>query len=105
MNTSETSLAEVAVAIFGDGGSEVESIFRTEKVLCMSTTNTALGQHACTTLKSNGIKVKWEKGIYKRNIDGKNFEPNKTRLGSTGEKPSMSSLADRHSNGSTGQRI
>ena len=42
---------------------------------------------------------------YTSDIDGKNLEPKKMRLCSVGEKPSMSSLADRHSNGSTGWRI
>ena len=55
----------------------------------INTKNTALVQNACTTLKSNWIKVKWEKGIMKGSTDAKTLEPKKMRVSSVGEKPSM----------------
>ena len=59
---------ELVAAMFGDGGSGVDSIFRIVKALCIKRNNTALVQNVCTTLESNLLKVKWEKVIMKGNI-------------------------------------
>ena len=55
-------------AMFGDGGSGVDSIFRIVKALCIKRNNTAL-------LKSNWLKVKWENVIMKGNIAVKYASP------------------------------
>ena len=62
-------------AMFGDGGSGVDSIFRIVKALCIKPNNTALVQNVCTTLESNWLKVKWEKVIMKGNIVVKYASP------------------------------
>ena len=58
-------LVEAAAAIFGDGGSEAESISRTAKLLCMSTTN-----HSTWATRVHNTKEQWQKGLNgKRDID------------------------------------
>ena len=51
-------LSGTAAAIFGDGGSELESKFTYCKGTLHKPNNTELVQDVCTTLKRNWIKVK-----------------------------------------------
>ena len=103
MNTFRNfRLAEVAAAIFGDGGSEAESITRTEKLLCMSTT-----KHSTWATRMHNTKEQWDKGINgKRDIDKeyrwKKFRTQKYAAWQHGRETFNDSLADRHSNGSPG---
>ena len=51
------NLLFAGAAIFGDGGSGVESILRIIKALCINQ-DIKLVQNVCTTLKSNWVKGK-----------------------------------------------
>ena len=51
--------------MFGDGGSKAESISRTEKLLCLNTTN-----HSTWATRVHNTKEQWDKGLNgKRDID------------------------------------
>ena len=64
--------------------------------------------HGTCAKRLHNTQEQWDKGEMgkrdneKGNIDAKQLEPKKMRVSSVGEKPSMISLADRHSNGSKG---